>query len=100
MNSWLESKKKAESGNSENELKYSKSLEEWELKNKEIELAFSESVMLWEREKSNYEQKQRSNNSKIQAQTEAYFNKEAGFDKSQFFLLFFTSYRHFSFALI
>ncbi len=78
LNSWLESKKKAESGNSENELKYSKSLEEWELKNKEIELAFSESVMLWEREKSNYEQKQRSNNSKIQAQKEAYFNKEAG----------------------
>jgi len=77
-NSWVEAKKKAESDNSQIKLKYSKSLEAREMKNKEIELEFANSVKLWERERANYEQKQQSNNNKIQAKKYEYFNKEEG----------------------
>lgn len=77
-NSWVEAKKKAESDNSHIKLKYSKSLEAREMENTEIELEFANSIKLWEMEKANYEQKQQSNNNKIKAKKEEYFNKEEG----------------------
>lgn len=75
---WVEAKKKAEFGNSQNELKYSESLKAWELAKKEMELKFVKSVELWEKEKTDYEKKQKSNNSIIQVKKEQYFNKEEG----------------------
>ena len=77
-NSWVETKKKAESDNSHIKLKYSKSLEAQEMKNTEIELKFANSIKLWEMEKAKYEQKQQTNNNKIKAKKEEYFNKEEG----------------------
>lgn len=77
-NSWVEAKKKVEFDNSQNELKYPKNLEAWELAKKEMELKFAKSVELWEKEKTNYEQKQQSNNNLILNKKEQYLNKEAG----------------------
>jgi len=78
FNSWVEAKKKVESRNSQNELKYSMSLEAWELAKKKIDLEFAKSIKLWEKEKAKHEQKQQSNNNQIKAKKEEYFNKEAG----------------------
>ncbi len=78
FNSWVMAKKKAESDNSHSKLKYSKRLEAQEMENTEIELEFANSIKLWEKEKANFEQKQKSNNNKIQAKKEEYFNKEEG----------------------